>query len=87
MNYTVIWKTLLLDRLAELYVTAGVAERGRMADGIERFNVQLAADPLAVGESRDDDLRVSFPPLLCVYFFVDEVSRVVRVTKINRYGS
>ena len=36
--YTVIWKTLLLDRLAVIYVAADPAERERMAAGVEAFN-------------------------------------------------
>lgn len=49
--YTVIWKTLLLDRLAVIYLAADPAEREQMAAGVEAFNARLATDPLDVGES------------------------------------
>jgi len=81
VTYTVIWKTFQLDRLAEIYVSAGPIDRDRMAAGIEGFNAQLAADPLAVGESRDRGYRVAFPSLLCVYFNVDQVRRLARVAR------
>lgn len=87
MTYTVIWRGFLLARLAELYVAASDLQRQAMADGVEQFNDRLAADPFEVGESRDDDLRVAFPPLLCVYFQVDKVRRIVRVATVTRYGS
>lgn len=84
--YTVIWKSLLLNRLADIYVAADVSERERMAVGVEGFNAQLAADPLDVGESRVGAYRVAFPPLLKVSFHVDEANRRVRVTDVIRYG-
>ena len=87
MNYAVIWKSFLLDRLAEFYTAAGAVERQQMADGVERFNARLADDPFQVGESRADGLRVAFPPLLSVYFHVDKVRRAVRITRVTRYGS
>ncbi len=87
MTYAVVWKTSLLDRLAEFYVVADPADRDRMGVGVEQFNEQLAADPLGVGESRMGGYRMAFPPLLHVYFRVDSVERVVWITRLNRYGS
>ena len=87
MNYRVVWVAGLLDRLAELYISAEPADRDRMAVGVEHFNNRLAADPLSVGESRQGNHRVAFPPLLHVYFRVDQSSRVVWITRVNRYGS
>jgi hypothetical protein len=84
--FTVIWKTATLDRLADLYVAAGVPDRDRMAAGVDALNARLAADPLDVGESRSGVLRLAFPPLLAVSFLVDEANRVVRVTGVSRYG-
>ena len=80
------WLEAALDRLADIYVTAGPVERERMAAGVEAFNARLAADPLDVGESRVGGYRVAFPPLLRVYFHVDEATRRVRVTDVIRYG-
>ena len=87
MSYTVIWKVAMLDRLAELYVACDEEGQSRMGRGVENFNARLADDPFAVGESRSDGLRVAFTPLLTVSFHVDFAQRVVRVTKVSRYGS
>ena len=72
--------------MADVYVHADVAERDRIGDGVVTFNARLADDPFAVGESREFDIRIAFPPLLCVYFLVDITSRQVRVTRVIRYG-
>ena len=82
--YAVIWKTALLDRLADIYVAAEVDERERMAAGIEALNARLADDPSDVGESRVGGYRVAFTPLLRVSFHVDPVRRQVRVTDLVR---
>lgn len=87
MTYRVIWVAGLLDRLAEFSIAADPADRDRLAVGVERFNDRLAADPLSVGESRRGSHRVAFPPLLHVYFRVDQTGRVVWITRVNRYGS
>ncbi len=87
MTYRVIWVAALLDRLAEFYLAADPTNRDRMAVGVERFNERLAADPLAVGESRMGGYRVAFPPMLCVYFRVDPAGRAVWITRVTRYGS
>ncbi len=84
--YLVIWKTFLLDRLADFYVSAEVDDRERMAVGVEWLNARLAADPLDVGESRSGGYRVAFPALLMVTFSVDVINRRVRVTDVTRYG-
>lgn len=84
--YDVIWRTVMLDRLADLYVAAGVSDRERMARGVEGLNYRLAREPLDVGESRDGIFRIAFPPLLVVLFEVDEAKRVVRVVSVRRYG-
>lgn len=80
------WLEAVLDKLAAIYVTAPPAERDRMAAGVELFNARLSLDPLGVGESRVGGFRVAFPPLLRVYFHVDEAARRVRVTDVVRYG-
>ena len=75
-----------LDELADIYVNADTAERDRIAGGVEAFNSGLAGDPLALGESREYDIRIAFPPLLCVHFRVNVSDRRVRVTRVTRYG-
>ena len=75
--YAVIWKTFLLDRLADIYVSAEPEERTRMAAGLTSFNERVAADPYEVGESREEGYRVAFPALLRVSFHVDRAARRV----------
>ena len=86
MNFTVIWKSTALDRLADIYVASSDTVRQRMAGGVENLNRQLEQDPLDVGESRHSGYRVAFPPLLMVTFSVDESSREVRVVHVVRFG-
>ena len=80
------WFTTALDKLADIYVNADSEEREQIADGVEAFNAQLASDPLGLGESREYEFRVAFPPLLAVYFWVDIPTREVRVMNLLRYG-
>jgi hypothetical protein len=80
------WLEATLDKLAEIYVAADMSERDRMATGVEAFNARLASDPLDVGESRVGGYRVAFPPLLRVYFHVDEGMHQARVLDVIRYG-
>ena len=84
--YKVIWKSIILDKLAAIYVAADPAERDRMGAGVESFNARLAVDPLEVGESRSGGYRVAFPSLLEVYFHVNVAMRRVQVTDVTRYG-
>jgi plasmid stabilization system protein ParE len=80
------WLDSTLDKLAAIYVAADVPDRDRMAVGVEQFNARLASDPLGIGESRPGGYRVAFPPLLRVYYHVDEATRRVRVVDVIRYG-
>ena len=82
--YRCDWFATALDELAD--VNADTAERDRIAFGVEAFNSGLAGDPLALGESREYDIRIAFPPLLCVHFRVNVSDRQVRVTRVTRYG-
>ena len=84
--YTVIWKSIILDKLAAIYVDEEPSQRERIAAGVESFNARLAADPLDVGESRIGGYRVAFPTLLKVSFHVSVASRRVQVTDVTRYG-
>jgi len=45
VNFTVVWRESLLDKLAELYLAASEIDRERMAQGIEGLNRRLAEDP------------------------------------------
>ena len=70
------------DMLADVYVPLTLTEQRVLTATIPRIDITLAADPFAVGEGRDGDLRVwAVPPLLVWYgVFAGEVV----VTKITR---
>ena len=84
--YTYQWTDPALDKLADIYVGAEVPDRDRMAAGVEAFNARLAADPLAVGESRVGGYRIGFAPLLRMFFRVDTATRMVWVVDVKRFG-
>jgi hypothetical protein len=84
--FALIWLDAVLDDLANLYVSAGAEERARMAAAIEALNTRLRNDPLAEGESREGNLRITFIPLLAVTFHVSAVDRVVHVIGVQRFG-
>ena len=84
--FALIWINRALDELADVYVTATPEERKRIAAAVDALNARLQSDPLDEGESRSSGYRVTFPELLCVVFHVSEADRVVRVTRVTRYG-
>lgn len=84
--YGLTWTDGTLTRLVDIYVEATVAERERMADGVEAFNARLRDNPEEEGESREPGFRLAFPPLLAVGFFVSETDRHVFVVRVQRYG-
>jgi hypothetical protein len=84
--FALIWLNQALDELADLYVAADPADRARMASAVAALNARLQFDPLAEGESREGNLRITFVPLLAVTFQVSESDQVVRVIGVQRYG-
>jgi hypothetical protein len=84
--FALVWSNRALDQLAALYVDATVEERERMAAGVNALNTRLRSDPLNEGESRAGGLRVTFPALLLVTFFVREKDQLVYVPRVQRYG-
>jgi hypothetical protein len=85
--FNVTWFEATLDRLADFYVAVTPEQRQRMAAGIDALNASLRLNPMEVGESRADDFRVAFAPLIIVGFHVDLENRTVDVTSIRRFGS
>ncbi|HKA05960.1 MAG TPA: hypothetical protein VKD71_01800 [Gemmataceae bacterium] len=84
--YALTWSARALDQLAELYVTLPLEEQRRLAAAVDAFNNRLKSQPLDEGESRGDDLRITFTAGLTARFRVNEVQRTVRVTYVKRYG-
>lgn len=84
--YTVIWSDPALDDFADLYVAATPTERERMANGVEALNRRLAIRPAEEGESREEDVRITFTPLFVIRFRVNLMTDTVRVVAIEPYG-
>ncbi len=84
--YGLTWTDATLTRLADTYLAATVAERERMAAGVEALNARLRDNPEDEGESREPGFRLAFPQLLAVGFFVSETNRHVFVVRVQRYG-
>jgi hypothetical protein len=82
--FTVIWKHIALDSLADVYVALDPATRGRVSGAVNEFNLRLVDHPMLVGESRDENQRVAFVDLLFVRFSVDESRQTVRVHELKR---
>ena len=62
------WTGAALDRLADIYVAAAVADRDEIEATTRRINATLAADPDVLGESRSGRSRVWFEYPLMVCF-------------------
>lgn len=84
--YELKWWDVALDRLADIFVAATLAEQDRMAGAVEAFNARLRSDPFDVGESRSGTRRIAFIPLLAIGFHVSQSERTVYVTGVRRYG-
>jgi len=71
-----VWKQTALDLLADIYVSASVAERELIARIVERVNRQLRDDPEA-GESRSGTMRILVELPMVFDFAVDKYGVVV----------
>lgn len=75
MNYTVLWKPSLKQRLAEIWLKSN--DRNAVASAANTVDVLLRAAPLAQGESRSGLTRIVIVrPLAVVYDVFDEDRRV-----------
>jgi hypothetical protein len=52
------WTESALDRLADLFVTADLAEQDVIEAAVLKINADLAARPWNLGESRSGDRRL-----------------------------
>ena len=81
MNYRVVWRSRVMQRLGTLMFLA--LEMGRdptpIQQAAEELDVRLAADPANEGESRDDNERVAIAHPLSVIYEVFEAERVVLI--------
>ena len=82
--FTVIWKHVALDTLADIVVSLDRPTREPLVRAVDGFNHRLGNDPMIEGESRDGIYRVTFVDLLFVRFSVEEDERIVRVLELKR---
>ena len=85
MTYQVAWNQDAEADLAQLWMDA--ADRSLISDTAHRLARALAADPLAVGESRGGQLRIALAAPLGIEFEVDEARRTVLVIAVWSFSS
>ena len=82
MNFTVLWtpeaQTNMLRAWQELDTTV-------LLRSLRLIDLALSRDPLRVGESRYEDVRISFENPVGVLFRVDESARTVFVLTMWLY--
>ena len=75
---TVQWTASALDRLADFFVAADLAEQDVLEATVRRINATLAGGPQDLGESRPGGRRVWFAdPLTVVYRAIPTEGRVI----------
>ena len=77
----VVWSDESLDQLAAIYIAAAAGERDDLAHATDAIDHTLAESGETAGESRGDNGRVYFHPMLVVSFQVD--GTVMRVTEVR----
>jgi plasmid stabilization system protein ParE len=80
MTFTVVWKPSAEAMLAHLWNTA--ADRNEVQRAADAIDAQLRRNPLTVGESRGDSLRLLIIHPLGVHYQVSEDDRLVLVLKV-----
>lgn len=80
MKYKVTWFPPAEERLAEMWMGSRVAHQITLA--ADRLDVTLAQDPLAVGESRGQDLRIAFESPLAITYLVDQQAKEVVILHV-----
>ncbi|HYV37618.1 MAG TPA: hypothetical protein VE988_18070 [Gemmataceae bacterium] len=85
MNFRVVWRHRLLDRLADYYVAA--LESGEaFTRAAARIDFVLRTNPHEAGESRGAFQRIYFAPPLIVDFEIYDEAEVVFVTALRYLG-
>jgi hypothetical protein len=78
------WTESALDRLADLFVTADLAEQAVMEAAVVKINSDLAVNPWNLGESRTEGRRMWFVEPLVVIFRVVPTKEQVVVLAVGR---
>ena len=80
-RYTVVWRDVALDELAQIRVES--KDRARVTAAIASIDAELANDPPAKGEELHEGLRMFRSSTLHVLFEVQELDRLVRVVEVR----
>ena len=83
MSFTVVWKALAEEQLAEIWLAS--EDRNAVSRTARELEEQLRQRPLEVGESRDGATRVVMQPPLAVHFDVFEDDRLVVVLSVKGF--
>jgi hypothetical protein len=84
MSFTVVWRPLVEQDLATLWMNA--PDRNAVAAAADAIDATLRRDPLGQGESRGGSTRILIAPPLAVYYDVSEADRRVSVWAVWRWG-
>lgn len=80
MKYQVFWSSHAERHLAEIWLSA--PDQARAAAAADRIDAALRANPLEVGESRDENSRIVLDAPLSAVFRVWTEDRRVQVTSV-----
>lgn len=68
MKYTVVWRPFAERTLTNLWIDS--KDRQAITNAADTMDTLLRNDPLSVGESRDDGVRLLYVAPLAVYYDV-----------------
>jgi plasmid stabilization system protein ParE len=77
LTYTVVWKPTAERKLADLWLKA--IDRKAVAHAADMIDALLRSNPLQLGESRDEGVRILTISPISVYYEVNGGDRTVLV--------
>lgn len=80
--FLVVWSDEAFEDM-RLIVAAQPVRKREFALALRQIEHQLGTDPLAVGESREEDMRVTFAGELTVFYRVDADEETVEIGAVR----
>jgi plasmid stabilization system protein ParE len=80
--FIIVWSDDAFEDMS-LIVAAYPIRKREFALALRQIELQLGADPLAVGESREEDMRVTFAGELTVFYRVDAKEETVEIGAVR----
>jgi hypothetical protein len=87
MRFTLVWKPSASDDLVALWLDAPPGSRERFRQVVDDIERALMRDPLSIGESRDEQVRMVVEPPVVLVFEVSLDDRRVCVLAIRSLES